>query len=134
MAVDGSPIPQWQPFVDELAALVAKYNRRSDTLLIRRSSVLQKPALSLDVRGEYLLRVDPETYEVLGIEIEEFVSHFLPTHPEVREALEQAHAELTGSQALQPSLVLYIVERLLELFRAHPRQLPFRPGGLQTQS
>jgi hypothetical protein len=132
MAVDRALSPQWEAFVNERTTLEAKYNRRSDTLLIRRSASLEKSALSLDVRGEYLLRVDPETYEVLGIEIEDFVNHFIPTHPEFRLALEQAHEKLSGKHALQPSLVSYIVERLLELFRAHPRQLSFRPIGLQT--
>jgi len=47
-----------------------------------------RPALSLDLDGMWM-RLEPDTGEILGFEIPDFVHSFLPKHPELAMQLEQ---------------------------------------------
>jgi len=55
------------------------YDDEYDTLLV---VVRSRPAISLDL-DSMMLRIDPTTGEILGFEIEDFVSAFVPAHPEL---------------------------------------------------
>lgn len=46
------------------------YNDKRDTLILR--SPKASPAISVDCGGLYWLRVNPETAEIVGIEIEDY--------------------------------------------------------------
>ncbi len=53
------------------------YNKEADSLMILWAE--NRPAVSKDVDGEFWLRVDPKTNEIIGIEIEDFKS-FIKRH------------------------------------------------------
>jgi uncharacterized protein YuzE len=57
----------------------AEYNTKRDILLIYSEE--DRPAVSVDCKGEYWVRVDPQNGEILGIEIEDFKKVFLKKHP-----------------------------------------------------
>ena len=51
------------------------YDKDIDTLIIIFGE--NRPAVSIDCEGEFWLRKDPETNEMVGIEIENFKKVFL---------------------------------------------------------
>jgi uncharacterized protein YuzE len=59
----------------------AIYDKKSDTLLIQAHN--SRPAVSVDCDGKYWVRVDPQTGEILGIEIEQFRRVFLKKHADL---------------------------------------------------
>ncbi len=58
-----------------------RYQEKEDTLFIRPDK--PRPAVSFDWNGEFWLRFDPKTGEIVGIEINDFESVFLKKHPEL---------------------------------------------------
>jgi uncharacterized protein YuzE len=58
-----------------------KYDPEFDILRIVIDAA--RPAISVDVNGEMWLRLDPSTGQILGFEIEDFLTKFVPTHPEL---------------------------------------------------
>ena len=72
------PRPRFEDEVDTTKWEV-HYDDEYDTLLV---VVRSRPAISLDL-DSMMLRIDPTTGEILGFEIEDFVSAFVPAHPEL---------------------------------------------------
>ena len=54
------------------------YDKKGDILLIQTSE--QRPLVSVDCGGEFWMRVDPDTGEIFGVEIEAFKKVFLKKH------------------------------------------------------
>jgi len=54
---------------------MVKYDKYSDTLFIWFGE--NRPAISADCDGDFWIRKDPQTKEIIGIEIEDFKAHFL---------------------------------------------------------
>jgi len=54
------------------------YNEKTDTLLAQGKIPI--PAVSVDCGGEYWIRINPETGEIVGVEIEQFKRVFLKKH------------------------------------------------------
>ena len=90
-------VPKW-PDLSELSAerIVLAYDVPSDTLFVDFCDEA-KPAASLALDlGEldyYYLRVDAETEEVVGLQIEHFRSYAVPQHPWLAHALDVATLE-----------------------------------------
>jgi len=61
--------------------LTVRYDRRGDTLHLETAAA--GAAVSVDVEGEFWLRMIPATRRVVGIEIEDFQRGFLIRHPDV---------------------------------------------------
>jgi hypothetical protein len=59
-----------------------------------------RPAMSVDVAGMWM-RLEPNTGEILGFEIQDFVHSFLPKHPELAMQL----AEATHGTSREMSLI-----------------------------
>ena len=57
------------------------YDEDADTLVLK--STKNKPAISIDCDGDYWIRIDPKTGEILGVEIEAFKAVFLVKHPSI---------------------------------------------------
>lgn len=76
---------QWDE--TRLAACAPFYYADADTLHLLEQPI--QPHFALDAGEHALLRVHPDTFEVLGAFIEDFEARFLPQHPEFREAWEQ---------------------------------------------
>ncbi|MFC1939128.1 DUF2283 domain-containing protein [Chloroflexota bacterium] len=51
------------------------YDKATDTLLIQSKEA--RPAVSVDCDGDFWIRVDPHSGEILGVEIEDFKKVFL---------------------------------------------------------
>lgn len=89
--------PIWPDF-DEVGPgeLTSEYDRIADTLVVRFSG-LDRPTVGV-VFGDYeLLRVDPVTEEVVGVELEHFVTAAIYVHPEFLDVLQDI-AELTPNE------------------------------------
>ena len=78
MPPDAASAPLKHP---DPGALAVRYNKERDVLIMTVSTL--GPAVSLDVDGEFWVRVVPEAREVVGVEIEDFERVFLKNHPEV---------------------------------------------------
>ena len=63
-----------------------KYEKGQDVLYIYFRE--NRPAISVDCDGLFWLRVDPQTNEIVGIEIEDFRVFFMGKHPEILKKLE----------------------------------------------
>ena len=57
------------------------YNEKLDILSMHFKE--NRPAVSVDLAGEIWVRIDVQTGEILGIEIEDFKNIFLKKHPEI---------------------------------------------------
>lgn len=60
------------------------YHDHEDVLFLRPST--PRPAASFDVEGEVWIRFDPETGEIVGLEIDDFEAIFLRKHHELAQA------------------------------------------------
>jgi hypothetical protein len=119
------PQPQMGGFEAE-ADFVVSYDRKHDILLMIRRSMSHKPAVSVDVNGEFWLRMDPESGEVFGVEIEDFEGHFLKEHPKLGVSWPEVRRLLRKQAgAPEPSTVRPIAREVGDLVRAHPAQLRF---------
>ena len=119
----GSLLPKWNAFIQ--ADITGDYDRKRDVLYICKVSAEDKPAVSVDVSGEFWLRVDPETSEIVGIEIEDFKAIFLEKHPEVARPWHQAERGIRPRPERKSPVLTLIVEFLKEIFSSQPRQLGF---------
>lgn len=64
------------------------YHEDEDVLFARPKTA--RPATSLDWDGEFWIRVDPETGEIVGFEIDDFEAIFLKKHPILAKAWQEA--------------------------------------------
>ena len=67
--------------LDNLLGYSCSYDKRTDTLLIQTNE--KRPAVSVDCDGDLWMRVDPETGEILGVEIEDFKKIFLKKYAKI---------------------------------------------------
>lgn len=107
------------------------YDSKRDTFFLRPQKA--KPATSFDWDGEFWIRLDPVTTEIVGLEIENFESVFLKRHPEVAKVWKQAKTACTKKPIKQcdedvcESFIMIIIEFLSNIFRERPQQLCFSP-------
>jgi uncharacterized protein YuzE len=78
------PVTPDMATISNLKAFTPKYDAKRDVFFLRPST--PRPATSFDCDGELWLRVDVNTGEIVGIEIEDFEAVFLKRHPEVAQA------------------------------------------------
>ena len=67
--------------LENISNFQTEYDIQTDTLFIQSKE--ERPAVSVDCNGEFWVRVDPQTGEILGIEIEDFREGFLKHHREL---------------------------------------------------
>lgn len=70
--------------IDKMLQFDVHYDEKADILLIQSKE--RRPSVSVDCDGEYWVRVDPQTGEILGLEIEDFKRVFLKKHREILKA------------------------------------------------
>jgi hypothetical protein len=103
------------------------YHKREDVFFIMPRK--PQPATSVDWNGELWIRVNPETGEVLGLEIEDFESIFLKKHPEVSRVWGEFKPicmkdTKKRQESILQSFMRIILEFLSELFKNEPKQIP----------
>ncbi|MBX6723470.1 MAG: hypothetical protein IRY92_09585 [Dactylosporangium sp.] len=69
--------------------MVVSYDDVSDTLMLHFFGQ-GRPAVSMEVRNGFFLRVDPETHQVVGVQVEAFLSRAVIEDPELLEVAEAA--------------------------------------------
>jgi hypothetical protein len=73
--------------IENVKDFILIYHSDDDTLFARPEPA--RPATSLDWDGELWVRVDPETGEILGLEIDDFETVFLKKHPDLAQAWQE---------------------------------------------
>ena len=119
------PALKWNQEI--LGDFTHSYDKQRDTLFAYQSP--KRPAVSLDVGGHLWIRFDPETSEVVGLEIENFEQVFLVKYPELRIGWEKVKPRIIkvkhGSSVEEYlRLLLMLVENMM---RSHPHQQGFAP-------
>jgi hypothetical protein len=116
--------------LSKMTNIECAYYRKEDTLYIRSGA--PRPAVSLDLDGEIWLRFDPDTGDIVGLEIDDFESIFLKKHPEISKAWQQAkpHCLAKPPKRVGPdkdSFLLIILSFLSSFLDAHPPQARLAP-------
>lgn len=127
MNVD-SPTADMLRWNDErLASLAHAYYADADILYLREAPV--QPADNLHVGRHAVLRLHPETNEILGAHVEGWERLFLPLYPEFREGWEQVvkphlanERPASGEEIAQYNLAL--LHRILDWLRESERAAP----------
>ena len=102
------------------------YHDGDDTLFIRPATA--RPATSLDWEGELWVRVDVETGEVVGLEIDDFEAVFLKKYPSLAKAWQEVkplcHRKRTKKyeDTSWDSFLRIIFEFLIQFFKDKPAQ------------
>jgi uncharacterized protein YuzE len=112
--------------IDNIRSFTPVYIKDNDTLLLRPDR--PQPATSVDINGELWLRIDVESGEVVGVEIEDFESVFLKKHPELARAWQDVkplcHRKLyRTSETTWQSFLLIVLDFLRTLFAKNPYQI-----------
>ena len=103
-----------------LASLTHSYYADADTFYLRETPV--QPADNWYVDRYAVLRLHPETNEVLGAHVESWEKFFLPQHPEFREAWEQTiKPHLANERQASPDELVRFTLALMRCIRESER-------------
>ena len=115
--------------LSNLMSSVPSYQADGDTFFA--SPEVPVPAVSYDIEGEIWVRFDPQTKEIIGLEIENFESIFLKKHPELSKLWKEAKPycvdkrSRSGSEKVCDSFVLGLIEFFSTLLKNKPQQSAF---------
>jgi len=125
--------------VDNILKFNMLYDKDQDILFLGPDK--PRPATSVDWNGELWLRVDIQTGEIVGLEIDDFEGFFLRKHPEIAKAWEEERPSATLPERLgavgkarshkdisSEPLVRIITNFLMSLFRSTPCQPSLDPS------
>ena len=85
-----------------------------DTLVFQPENPI--PAISVDCEGDILLRVDPKTREIVGVEIEDFEGYFVTKYPAFAPIWKQMKGAIKKNKCENENLTVFltIVQELLK--------------------
>ena len=85
-----------------------------DTLIFQPEKPI--PAVSVDCQGDFMLRIDPKTKEIVGIEIEDFEGYFIVKYPAFAPVWKQMKKSIKKNKCENETLntFLTIVQELLK--------------------
>ncbi|HEY93817.1 MAG TPA: hypothetical protein G4O15_02610 [Dehalococcoidia bacterium] len=118
--------------VGNLEKLIPVYNADEDVLCIKPKESV--PAVSYDWGGEIWIRFEPESKEVVGIEIENFESVFIKKHPEVAKVWKAAKPFCNQKKtrvkedSICESFIKILLSFLDEFLKNNPQQTSFSIG------
>lgn len=104
------------------------YHADEDTFFLRQKE--PQPATSFDWDGELWIRYNPQTGEIVGIEIENFEQIFIKKHPEIAKVWKDfkplcLHKRTRNrDEPIWESFIRIFVQFISELFRKNPQQAP----------
>ncbi len=115
--------------MNNIKSFTSVYHEDEDTFFLRPEK--PRPATSVDWDGEFWLRVDLESGEVVGFEIEDFETVFLKKHPELASAWKEAkplcHRKRSHSyeETTWEAFLRIILEFLQTFIKKNPQQASF---------
>ena len=120
------PIPKlhWK---QDYTGFSYSYDKGRDAFFIHDTP--KRPAVSLDVAGYVWIRFDPETGEVVGVEIEDFEKVFLVKFPEMAVGWERVKPTILKRFKKQDRLSDYLsllMNYIKNILEQQPPQLAFR--------
>ncbi len=122
-----TPQINWKSLANLKSGLTI-YHDDEDTFFLRPQK--PRPATSFDWGGELWIRFDPQTGEIVGIEIENFEQIFIKKHPEiakiwkdVKPLCKRKHTR-NSDETTWESFIRILVEFVSDLFRNNPQQAP----------
>ena len=122
--------------LDKIKAFQLVYHDDEDVLFLRPDT--PRPATSFDLEGEIWLRVDPETGEVVGLEIEDYEAVFLKKYPEIAQAWAKAKpicrrkGKKKDKDTTWESFLLIILDFFLAFLKENPQQAELNIMPLQA--
>ena len=114
--------------LDRVKKFYPVYHDDEDVLFLRPDT--PRPAMSFDFEGEIWIRFDPETGEIVGLEIDDFEAIFLKKHPELAQVWVEAKplcrrktkTKKKGTDTTWDSFLLIILDFFLTFLRENPQQ------------
>lgn len=125
--IENTPQINWES-LQNLKSGTTIYHSDEDTLFLRPQK--PRPATSFDWDGELWVRFDPQTGEIVGIEIENFEQIFIKKHPELTKVWQEfkplcKHKRTRSSdESILESFIRILMQFISELFQTNPQQAP----------
>jgi len=115
--------------LDNIKNMLPYYNQSQDIFYLTDEK--PRPATSYDMDGLFWLRIDIETGEIVGLQIDNFESVFIKKHPELNKAWKQTkhlyiHKQKKSRQQNNELFLLIIIDFILSLFKNNPPQSSMR--------
>jgi hypothetical protein len=128
MKVHEVPIIDFQALSKRMETFICSYHLKEDTLFLHSDP--PRPATSFDWDGNFWIRFDPETREVVGIEIENFESVFIKKYPEMAVVWKQIKPLCLHKPSRKPSsdwtaFIRIMCEFISKIFLENPIQIGF---------
>lgn len=98
------------------------YDKEDDVLHLAVTE--PRPAISIDVDGQFWIRIDPETGEVFGFEFEDFESVFLQLHPNVAAAWRELNRPKKVVQLARASWLTILQDLIARTFNSSGGNTP----------
>ena len=115
------PEPKWDSF--DPRRFVLDYDKDTDIMYVRHAQ--PRPGTNIDISEEVWLRIEPETGEILGFEIDDFELVFLKRHPELAALWKDVRPKATAER------VAFVISVFLEFLKSlagpHPQQPRLQP-------
>jgi hypothetical protein len=115
--------------INNLIKLMPVYHKDQDTFYLRGEK--PHPATSYDLNGIAWLRVDVESGEIVGLQIDDFETVFLKKYPELTKAWKEFKPLCTKPNSNKnkidnkESFILIIINFLVSFFKENPTQESF---------
>lgn len=85
--------------VDNISSFISKYDKEADTLFIQPKEPL--PAVSIDLDGDFWVRMNPDNGDIVGIEIEDY-----------KELFSKKYSLLRGHSVTSPIVKAFVIDLL----------------------
>jgi uncharacterized protein YuzE len=122
-------IPDLKFDKDLLVGSTWSYDKRRDILFVYRTP--KRPDVSYDVGGHFWVRFDPETGNVVGVEVEDFEKVFLIRYPELAIGWQELRPTVTKRLKRQSTpfdeYLRLLYQWVQEALSHHPQQLQMAP-------
>ncbi len=115
--------------LQNVADFIPIYHDDEDVFFLRPEQ--PKSAVSLDWNGDVWLRIDPNSGEIVGVEIDDFESVFLKKYPDLASAWKQAKPLCYRKRKTEPDKIYWqafitiILDFVQNLTRQKPQQAQF---------
>lgn len=109
------------------------YLEDTDTLIFQPEKPV--PAISVDLDGDLMLRIDPNTRQIVGVEIEDFQEYFIVKYPDFAPIWKQMKRTIKKNKLENELLTTFltIVQELLSELVNKQGNIVFSPSELKIQ-